>query len=75
MRSLLFPVVFWLGLLIALGGSLQYWLSVQEKKCLSYCAEQGMKGVYNSPRSRGRMRFARNMTPPVSDCECLEPKR
>lgn len=52
---------------------MQYWISVQEEKCLQYCAAQGLEGVYNPPRGRGRMRFARNMTPPVSNCKCLEP--
>ncbi|MCB1689170.1 MAG: hypothetical protein KDI33_11805 [Halioglobus sp.] len=75
MRPLVFPIVFWLSVLIALGGSMQYWISVKEEKCLRYCADQGMKGVYNPPRSKGRMRFARNMTPPDSNCKCLEPDR
>ena len=73
MRTWLFPFLFWLSVLVALGGGMQYWISMQEEKCVQYCAAQGLEGVYNPPRGRGRMRFARNMTPPVSNCKCLEP--
>ena len=45
MRPLVFPIVFWLSVLIALGGSMQYWISVKEEKCLRYCADQGWRPI------------------------------
>ena len=70
MRSFLFPVLFWLAVLFAIGSSMQYWLSSQEDKCQRYCASAGKESRYQPPRARKGVRFPGRGYSRPDDCEC-----
>jgi hypothetical protein len=74
MRPFLFHFVFWLAVLIAIGTSMQYWLSSQEEKCRKYCATEGMESDYHPPRVRNGVRFGRRTPARPGDCQCAEVK-